>query len=252
MVAFDSRNHGESQLGTDSGITFKKPNFIEETWNITNLVADSANIIKSIVEKESNENEDVQVFIVGHSMGGAVAARTAQELPEKWIKGVVLIDIVEGSALEALPYMKSILSRRPDSFKTIEDAVKWAVSSNTVRNLESSKISIPSQLIEVQGRFKWRVNLVEGEKYWPGWYSGLSSTFLSLRCPKLLMLAGTDRLDKDLTVGQMQGKFQLVVLGNVGHCLHEDSPKEAADNIKTFIEHQKEGLAFISKISHPM
>jgi len=30
------------------------------------------------------------------------------------------------------------------------------------------------------------------------------------------MLAGTDRLDRALTIGQMQGRFQMVVLPQVG------------------------------------
>lgn len=33
--------------------------------------------------------------------------------------------------------------------------------------------------------------------------------FLSSAEQKLLILAGVDRLDKDLTVAQMQGKFQV-------------------------------------------
>lgn len=48
-----------------------------------------------------------------------------------------------------------------------------------------------------------------------GWYSGLSSAFLGVKAPKVLMLAGTDRLDRTLTVGQMQGKFQMVLLPQV-------------------------------------
>jgi protein phosphatase methylesterase 1 len=35
------------------------------------------------------------------------------------------------------------------------------------------------------------------------------------------VLAGTDRLDKELMIGHMQGKFQLVVVPGVGHMLHE-------------------------------
>lgn len=35
------------------------------------------------------------------------------------------------------------------------------------------------------------------------------------------MLAGTDRLDKELMIGQMQGKFQMIVVPGVGHMLHE-------------------------------
>lgn len=38
-------------------------------------------------------------------------------------------------------------------------------------------------------------------------------------CPKMLLLAGTDRLDKVLTIGQMQGKFQLAVLPMAGHAI---------------------------------
>ena len=45
-----------------------------------------------------------------------------------------------------------------------------------------------------------------------GWYEGLSKAFLGFKGPKVLMLAGTDRLDRELTIGQMQGRFQMVVL----------------------------------------
>ena len=35
------------------------------------------------------------------------------------------------------------------------------------------------------------------------------------------MLAGTERLDRQLMIGQMQGKFQLSVIPGVGHMLQE-------------------------------
>ena len=50
-----------------------------------------------------------------------------------------------------------------------------------------------------------------------GWYEGLSEAFLGSKGPKVLMLAGTDRLDRTLTIGQMQGRFQMVVLPQVLH-----------------------------------
>jgi protein phosphatase methylesterase 1 len=55
-----------------------------------------------------------------------------------------------------------------------------------------------------------------------GWFNGLSTSFLSAKVSKLLILAGTDRLDKDLTIAQMQGKFQLKVLSKCGHTIQED------------------------------
>jgi len=54
-----------------------------------------------------------------------------------------------------------------------------------------------------------------------GWFQGLSSHFLAARTARLLVLAGTDRLDKELMIGQMQGKFQMAVVPGVGHMLHE-------------------------------
>lgn len=55
------------------------------------------------------------------------------------------------------------------------------------------------------GNYTWRIDLCKTEKHWPGWFQGLSKKFLSIHAQKLLLLANIDRMDKDLTVGQMQG-----------------------------------------------
>ena len=62
----------------------------------------------------------------------------------------------------------------------------------------------------------------------------MSARFLGGRGAKLLVLAGADRLDRELMIGQMQGKFQLVVLPSVGHMLHEDDPTGAAEVLVEF------------------
>ena len=59
---------------------------------------------------------------------------------------------------------------------------------------------------------------------------------MAVTVPKVLVLAGTDRLDRPLTVGQMQGKFQLVLLPEAGHAVHEDQHARTADVIATFIQ----------------
>lgn len=71
--------------------------------------------------------------------------------------------------------------------------------------------------------------------------------FLNVHLPKLLLLAGVDRLDKDLMVGQMQGKFQMQILPLCGHAVHEDSPDEVADALSNFMLRYKftEALEFI-------
>ena len=69
--------------------------------------------------------------------------------------------------------------------------------------------------------YTWRIPLRTTAQYWEGWFKGLSSRFLTVRAARLLVLAGTDRLDKELMIGQMQGKFQMEVVPDVGHMLHE-------------------------------
>mgnify|MGYP000558917636 FL=1 len=54
--------------------------------------------------------------------------------------------------------------------------------------------------------------------------------------PKLLCLASNDRMDKELTIAHMQGKFKLSVLYDVGHAIQEDDPHGLAKTFKEFIE----------------
>lgn len=70
-------------------------------------------------------------------------------------------------------------------------------------------------------KYTWRVDLSKSEQYWAGWFENLSLKFLNLTVPKLLLLASIDGLDRALTVGQMQGRFQLQVLARCGHAVHE-------------------------------
>ncbi|MCP9263581.1 PME-1 [Dirofilaria immitis] len=92
--------------------------------------------------------------------------------------------------------------------------------------------------------YTWRIDLSKTEPHWIGWFKGLSKLFLSCRAPKLLVLAGVDRLDTDLIVGQMQGKFQETILPKAGHAVQEDSPEDLADTLASF--------AIRNRFCHPL
>ena len=87
--------------------------------------------------------------------------------------------------------------------------------------------------------YTWRIDLSNTEKHWMSWFQGMTNKFLKVSVPKLLVLAGVDRLDKDLTIGQMQGKFQMQVLSQAGHAVHEDVPDRVADVLATFMVRNK-------------
>lgn len=275
-VAIDLRGHGDSHTDDDD-----------------DLSADTmANDVSSVLQKLFSE-EMPEIIMIGHSMGGAICVHVAemQDLPS--LVGVVVIDVVEGTAMEALASMQSFLRSRPSHFKSIQHAIEWSIRSGQIRNVQSAKVSMPGQIVNVltgklatnelpleeslQGsldipdekstfssplaipeeaefvpesdtdahftvpvledpkKYKWRIDLSKSEKYWPGWFEGLSNKFLNLRPAKLLLLAGIDNLDKTLTVGQMQGRFQMQVLARCGHSVHEDLPHDVAEVVGSFM-----------------
>lgn len=65
----------------------------------------------------------------------------------KRVQGMLIVDVVEGTAMEALPFMISVLNNRPKEFGSLEEAIKWSIMSGTLKKLESAKVSIPPQLL---------------------------------------------------------------------------------------------------------
>jgi len=289
VLAIDLRGHGSTKTND------------EEDLSATTMSDDVAAVMK-----EMFPDEIPPAILIGHSMGGAVAVHLAYRnlIP---LLGLVVIDVVEGTALDALQSMQSFLRGRPASFGSIENAIEWCVRSGQVRNLESAKVSMPGQIKNAEtdhlasvdvsesqsdlspptsnlpvfgrgnsipeesdedeegeenalqpndakpdsGKFKvphvpterenyvWRIDLSKTEKYWTGWFQDLSNKFLNCSPAKMLLLAGIDRLDKDLTIGQMQGKFQCVVLPQCGHAVHEDVPEKVAEVLASFMVRNK-------------
>ncbi|CAF2048731.1 unnamed protein product [Rotaria magnacalcarata] len=285
-IAVDIRGHGETKTTDESDLS------------IETLTNDICQILHYLF----NEENKTPIFLIGHSMGGALAVHVAKQ-NATLIDALCVIDVVEGSALESLNSMQCFLSSRPKQFSTPEQAVEYMVRSGQVRNVESARVSVIGQIqpmINIQSneeisstaaaaasnstlpevshlcetvreedeeqeqdnndnhnssidtqkptssnvsneinKYTWRIDLSKTEKFWKGWFSGLSKLFLSCECPKLLLLAGVDRLDRDLTVGQMQGKFQMHVVPKSGHAVHEDAPEQVADCIASFLVRHK-------------
>jgi len=60
-------------------------------------------------------------------MGGAVVVNAVPRLLEARyrVSGVAVLDVVEGTAVEALPHMPAILNSRPVGFDNVSDAIEW-------------------------------------------------------------------------------------------------------------------------------
>lgn len=200
VLAVEARDHGSVVWGAWGDVV--------NDLSIDVLSKDLVEMIH-LTQAKMSWSDLPRIVLIGHSLGGAVVTHTAnQGLLDDKLLGYAVLDVVEGSAMEALKHMQAYLASRPKTFATLDAAIEWHIRSRTLRNPQSAAASVPSLLLQnPEGRWAWRTDLSSTEAYWENWFTGMSSKFLNGKGAKLLVLAGTDRLDKELMIGQMQGEL---------------------------------------------
>lgn len=201
ILSLDARGHGSTVTAGDP-----PPDYSLET-----LRADLLAVVQQ-TRAQMGWKELPPVVLVGHSLGGAVVTDLARSHALGGaLLGYTVLDVVEGSAMDALQSMTTYLSTRPTGFASVQAGIDWHIRSRTIRNAVSARTSVPALLSLEEGApaggrpWKWRTDLAATEPFWSDWFVGLSKKFLEAKGGKMLVLAGTDRLDKELTIGQMQG-----------------------------------------------
>jgi protein phosphatase methylesterase 1 len=248
ILSLDARDHGLTTT----------PPTLPLDLTLPTLAADLTFILSSTAAHLS-WHKLPPILLIGHSLGGAVVTEVAHTrlLPPTSLLGYAVLDVVEGSAMEALQSMESYLSTRPRSFPSIVSGIEWHVRSRTIRNTTSARVSVPPLLVPnpspnttPSAAYTWRTSLSATRPFWSAWFTDLSSKFLNTPGPgKLLILAGTDRLDKELMIGQMQGKYQLQVFPESGHFVHEDCAGKTAMVVADFYRrNDRSGLVLPPKV----
>uniref|UniRef100_A0A8C9FEH1 Protein phosphatase methylesterase 1 n=1 Tax=Pavo cristatus TaxID=9049 RepID=A0A8C9FEH1_PAVCR len=252
IVALDLRGHGETKV--------RNP----EDLSAETMSKDVGNVVEALYG-----DLPPPIMLIGHSMGGAIAVHTAVANLVPSLLGLCMIDVVEGTAMDALNSMQNFLRSRPKTFKSLENAIEWSVKSGQIRNLESARVSMVGQVKQCEGAAspEGPKAIVEGiieeeEEEEEDDEGGVSvnkrkkeddtevGNFLLcfsicfcaclhslwvFSVTSVCLVVGVDRLDKDLTIGQMQGKFQMQVLPQCGHAVHEDAPDKVAEAVATFL-----------------
>lgn len=202
VLSLDARGHGSTATAVDVPLDF----------GLETLRNDLLTVIAQ-TKVQMGWKELPPIVLVGHSLGGAVVTDLAKSYAlGSSLLGYTVLDVVEGSAMDALQSMTTYLSTRPTGFASVQAGIDWHMRSRTIRNSLSARTSVPAllSLDEASGGsrpWKWRTDLAATEPFWSDWFVGLSKKFLEAKGGKMLVLAGTDRLDKELTIGQMQGEF---------------------------------------------
>lgn len=250
FVTFDMRGHGQSTIDC-------------KDFSLETLINDAKKVLEAVL---TDKEENSEVFLIGHSLGAAILAALPHKFSKIKFSGLVMVDIIEGNlncllvydlfiidlietAVQALSRMPSVLSEIPKSFPDIKSALKWSISSShshhspQTKRLNEIERSLSSQLEynEKEGRFEWITDLSQMAPFWDSWFAGLTGNFLKFSGSRLLILASdTDHMDREMTIAQMQGKFQLIVIRESGHAVQEDQPEQMAEPISLMIrKHMK-------------
>ncbi|KAH8675340.1 Alpha/Beta hydrolase protein [Xylariales sp. PMI_506] len=229
ILSPDARGHGETTGPDGQDLDLRLATLSQDLLSA---------ILKSKAEMKWAELPPI--ILVGHSLGGAVVTELAKSgALGNALLGYAVLDVVEGSAIDALQSMQTYLSTRPTGFPTLEAGIEWHVRSRTIRNSVSARTSVPALLRRDENEanprpWRWKTDLARTQPFWENWFVGLSKKFLEAKGGKLLLLAGTDRLDTELTIGQMQGKYNLQVFSEAGHFIHEDLPEKTAISLVDF------------------
>jgi len=259
VFAYDLRGHG----GSSSTSNFSMEILVEDFHFIFNRLVSKYSLLKNTI------------YLVGHSLGGAVLARYSKTYPDSRFRGLVLLDIVEETAVKSLHAMPQFIANRPLSFPSYTRAIDWHMN-RLLFNRESATLSVcdlmeenkiktsttakPSNISTTikessdsisepeSAKFYWKTDLKLTSPYWDTWFTRLSQNFLDFKGPKLLLLSTHEALDKDLIIGQMQGKYQLVTFNNnhqSGHFAHEDLPLQVAACLIDFIKRNESPSKFM-------
>lgn len=167
-------------------------------------------------------------IFVGHSMGGTIAVDLALKMD---CLGLVVVDCMEKDDLD-MQATRKFLSQRPKNL-TEQEAIKWAVDSNYSPSLMAAKNTIPHQLQNNE----WITDVLSLEPLWKQWFLDFNVKFLKLTVQKVI-ISTKSTLDKTLTIAQMQGKFQLKIMGT-HHLIHEQNPMEFSSFLINFAQRIK-------------
>lgn len=246
ILSLDARDHGLTKAPAD----------LSADLSLGTLSSDLLAVIR-LAQAQMHWPALPPLVLVGHSLGGAVvtdlafSGRLNTTPTSSPLLGFAVLDVVEGSAMDALQSMQTYLGTRPPGFPTLQAGIEWHIRSRTIRNATSARTSVPALLVDSSSGiqesggddngdndisstsisedsappppppasatdksgakrrpWRWRTDLGATQPFWEGWFVGLSKKFLGARGGKLLLLAGTDRLDTELTIGQMQGEYR--------------------------------------------
>ena len=229
IVAPDLRGHGDSEWVHGSGY-----DYLDYLYDLYQLIV---------------QNDYGPVYLVGHSLGGAITSFFAGTYPELVAKLVVIegigmwqrdaVDIPLREKLRVwVEATQSLADRQPKRYDSLEAAYQRMQEANPQLSSEQAyHLTLHGSVRHEDGRFTWKY-----DNYTYNFASmGIRADEMielweSIQCPVLLLNAANgldNRTGQDGTLLHFSNA-QLHDIADAGHWTHHDQPEAVVNHIKEF------------------
>jgi pimeloyl-ACP methyl ester carboxylesterase len=195
------------------------------------------------------QNDYGPVYLVGHSLGGAITSFFAGMYPELVAKLVVIegIGLWQRDAVEIplreklriwVEATQSLADRQPKRYDSLEAAYQRMQQANPQLSREQAyHLTLHGSVRHEDGRFTWKYdNYTYNFSIMGIRVEEMTELWESIQCPVLLLNAqnGLDnRTGQDGTLLHF-ANVQLHDIPDAGHWTHHDQPEAVVNHIKTF------------------
>jgi len=230
IVAPDMRGHGDSDWIGPGGY-----------YHFVDYLADLHEIVAQVGR--------ARVSLVGHSMGGSIAAYYAGSYPERVHKLALLEGLGPPESKEAMPARvvtwlaawKKVREKSPKSYATVEEAAARLVEHDPLCSPEMARFLAEKGTTPALGgrlRFKhdplhatpgpWGFSLAVAEQFWR-----------RVRCPTLLVAGAQSQMrhapsEEARRIKCFQHAKRAIVEG-AGHMMQRHQPKRVGEVLRAFL-----------------
>ncbi|KAL8849445.1 MAG: hypothetical protein Q9221_005577 [Calogaya cf. arnoldii] len=121
VLSVEARGHGETVVKSNNGTIKGEPHDL----CIGLLSSDLSDAVK-LIQAKLGWPQLPDMVLIGHSLGGAIITDVAMRgALGNAVLGYAVLDVVEGSAMDALQQMNLYLAMRPKSFPSLASAIDW-------------------------------------------------------------------------------------------------------------------------------